>query len=373
MSERLARRRYQSGSVILKNGNWRGRYLEDVSGSDGQIVRVHRSVFLGTKKEIPTQALAHRRLEPFLAKINDYDYRPKQTIRFSEFVAKWETVSEPQYKPGTWRNFQSALRTALIPQFGTSQLDEIRTEALQSFISQQTCGPAHVRNIVKCLRAIWKSARAWKYVENDPFVGLVLPRLQTKQARCFSVEELTAIINAADEPDRTLYYLAAQTGLRIGELLALHWSDIDLDRGTLRVQASVWRGKLQSPKSAAANRTLAISGGLRDHLQRFQAEVWRANDAGLLFTTSTRAPCKADNLLSYRLRPLLSKLGIPHGGFHAFRHANATLLDRINAPMKLRQERMGHSKIEITLGLYTHAEDGREIAEKFDEILSPQN
>jgi integrase len=74
-----------------------------------------------------------------------------------------------------------------------------------------------------------------------------------------------------------------------------------------------------------------------------------------------------------KLYPLLDALGIERGGLHAFRHANSTLLDRLGVPVKVRQERLGHSDPALTLGVYTHvaSEDDSRSAEQLDGILHP--
>jgi integrase len=78
-------------------------------------------------------------------------------------------------------------------------------------------------------------------------------------------------------------------------------------------------------------------------------------------------------LVKRRLKPLLEKLGIRRGGLHAFRHGNATLMDRLGVPMKVRQQRLGHSDAKMTLGTYTHVagEDDVSIATRFCGILDP--
>jgi integrase len=78
-----------------------------------------------------------------------------------------------------------------------------------------------------------------------------------------------------------------------------------------------------------------------------------------------------DNFVKRELKPILDKLGLK-GGLHAFRHGNATALDRMNVPMKVRQERLGHAEAQTTMG-YTHLvnEDDRLLSEKLGEILCP--
>jgi integrase len=331
-------------------------------------------VILGTKTELPTRKLALRKLEPYLAKINSVEYHPRSTMTLAEIAARWASEAKAQYKPGTWRNFQGHLRLYLLPYFGTTQLDNMQTEVVQHFISDLNLKgkPAVVRSILKTFRVVWKTARAWGYVRHDPFTGLMLPKLYRVESKWFSEEDVRRIIAAAEEPDRTLYWLAAQTGLRIGELLALTWADVDLVKGILSVRASIWEGTVQSTKTAAADRALPLSRKLQQHLLAYRQNHWRQNDMQLLFPNGSGKPCRSSGLLERKLQPLLERLGIRRAGFHAFRHANATLLDRMNSPMKIRQQRLGHSKAEMTLSLYTHIadEDARAVAERFDDYLA---
>ena len=101
--------------------------------------------------------------------------------------------------------------------------------------------PKTVRNIYVTLQIMWKSARAWKYVSHDITEGVVLPHRTKAHRKHFAVEELRRILIAADEPFKTFYWLAIETGMRAGELCALRAEDVA--PGRLRVRQSVWRGK----------------------------------------------------------------------------------------------------------------------------------
>lgn len=368
----LARRRFQRGCVDLQNGKWTGRFLEDFRGADGNLTRVNRRIFLGTLQDFPTKKLAMRQLEPYLAEVNGVNYRPKTTMTLREFIPLWEPIAKPKYKPGTWKNFQSALRT-LLPCFGHMPLSEIETEAIERFMVQQTTSGSHVRNLIKCLRAIWRTAKKWKYVKHDPFVDIESPALNQEEPRFFTESELLRILVAAPEPYRTLYWLLAQTAIRIGEALALTWDLVDIENEKISIRASVWCGKMQLPKTANAVRTIPISPKLANHLYEYRQNA-QANPLGLLFPNTEGNPVRADWLLLKRFQPLLEKLNIPRAGFHAFRHTSASLLDRMHAPIAVREQRMGHSSFEMTKK-YTHVlgEDARRVAAQFDEVLFPSN
>jgi integrase len=370
----LARRRYQKGSVALRGGIWTGRYLEDVHKVNGEVVRVHKRVFLGTKDEIPTKKIAQRKLEPLLSNINSSTYKPKHVVTLSEFLARWEPAMMPQYKPGTQRNFKHALGKYLVPEFGMRQLSDIQPEVLQRFISRTPTGASNIRNIVKCFRAMWRTAKSWGYVNYDPFTDLTYPKIEKTEQRHFSIEEICRILTVASEYHKTLYWILAQTGLRIGEALALTWETVNVHQGVLSVRGSIWRGKMQSGKTAASVRTIPLSPKLQEHLEWYRINRWAENSLSLLFASTKGTPLRADRILSDEFHPLLENLGIPSAGFHAFRHTSATILDQLQAPMKIRQQRLGHANAELTLNTYTHVvtSEAQKVAEQFDGYLLPE-
>jgi integrase len=187
----------------------------------------------------------------------------------------------------------------------------------------------------------------------------------------FTLDEVQRILAQAEEPYRTFYWLAAETGMRAGELCGSTVDDLDLERRLLYVRQSSWRGKLQSPKTENSIRVFALSAELLEHLKGYLLH-WRPNAARLLFATRNGTPWDANILVKRKLRPLLVGLGIERCGLHAFRHTNETLMDRIGAPLKVRQERLGHSDPRLTLEVYTHvaSEDDSRVASELGKVLS---
>jgi len=250
-------------------------------------------------------------------------------------------------------------------------MKDIQPELVQGFISQSKASPKTRRNLVMTLRMMWKSARAWGYVLHDPFDGLVLPKARKARSVFFTLEEVQRILAEAQEPSRMLYWLAAETGMRAGELCGLTVDDLDFGRQLLHVRQSAWHGKLQTPKTENSLRTFALSAELAEHLKGFLLQ-WRPNPARLLFSTRNGTPWDGNMLVKRKLHPLLDRLGIQRCGLHAFRHANETLMDRLGAPLKVRQERLGHSDPRLTLGVYTHVASGDDsrVASELGRLLS---
>jgi integrase len=277
-----------------------------------------------------------------------------------------------QHKPSTQANLRSHLRKYVNPFFGKLTVRDVRPDTVQHFISSIKANPKTVRNIYVTLQMMWKTARAWQYVAHDALDGVVLPKRRTPQRFFFTQEEVWRILGAAIEPYRTCYWLAAELGLRAGEICGLRVEDIDFESDQVRVRQSSWRGKLQEPKTANATRTFAISPNLIEHLRRFLI-TWRPNPSGLLFASRNGTPFDQNLLVKRKLHPLLEKLEIERCGLHAFRHFAASMMDRLNTPLKLRQQRLGHSDSEMTLGVYSHVakEDDVRVAAQLGEILDP--
>jgi integrase len=121
----------------------------------------------------------------------------------------------------------------------------------------------------------------------------------------------------------------------------------------------------EAPKTENAVRTFAISPRLREHL-RILLVTWRPNQERLVFATRNGTPWDANLLVKGKFRPLLRDLNIQECGLHAFRHANASLMDELSVPMKVRQQRLGHSDPRPTMNTHTHmaSSDDERIAEQ---------
>jgi integrase len=372
--ESMARRRFQKGSLFIRGKRvpkWICRWRDDVI-EDGRVRRIYRSEVLGTLEEFPTRKLAEREFQARLSMVNDPGYRARPTATFQQFASRWESTVLSQHKPSHQGTVRSQLRKYLIPFFGRLVLREIRTEEVQRFLSGVKASPKTVRNLYITIRSMWKAARTWGYVAHEICEGVVLPKSQRARRIFFTLEEVQRIIGAAAEPHKTLYWLAAETGMRAGELTGLRLDDLDFDGQLVHVRQSAWHGKIQSPKTENAYRAFALSPQLCLHLAGF-LRTWRPNDLRLLFATKGGKPWDSNLVVKRKLRPLLQSLGIEGGGLHAFRHANETMMDRLSVPLKVRQERLGHSDPRMTLGTYTHvaSADDKRIAEQLGDLLSP--
>jgi integrase len=302
-----------------------------------------------------------------MSRVNTPQYQPLRVATFAEFTEKWVREIVPMMKPSTQSSTKSQLRTRL-RFFNDFALRDIQLSLVQSFMSGLKDSPKTIRNLAMTLRSIWNSARKQGYVFHDPFDGLVLPRLNKPEQRFFTADEMARIIAAAQEPYRTFYWLAAESGLRAGELCGLRWCDVN--ENSVRVRQSVWRGKVQSTKTANAVRAFAISPDLGSHLGLMR--VGR-DSLGFVFQTSRGTPWDANLVAKRKLVPLLRSLGIPQAGLHAFRHGCETVMDGYGTPVAVRLSRLGHGDTRMMVN-YSHviSADDRRVAEEFGRAFAPK-
>jgi integrase len=379
----MARRRFQNGCLILRNGKnrsvWIAQYRIDEVDQVGNVRRILRKEVLGSTQELKTRRLAQRELAKRLERINSFSYQPGRTATLAQFVESWRENVLALRKPSSAKAAESHLRVYLIPKLGNLRLEELTHETIQqlvSLISRRTARHT-ILNVVGTLSGILKSARAYGYTcGNFSRDALVLPALRiTKQPRFFSAMEVTRILSAVtEEPYRTMFSVAALTGLRAGEICGLSVDSVKLDHKSIAVTQSAWYGRLQAPKSMSAVRTIPIPDILCKVFRAYLRE-WKPNPARLLFATRTGRPHTANKVVQRKLWPILDSLKIPRAGLHAFRHAASTLLIDLGATPATVQAQLGHSDPRITLSAYSHTVDKsqREAVERLARILIPKD
>ncbi|MDE2098414.1 MAG: site-specific integrase [Patescibacteria group bacterium] len=366
----MARRRYQRPVPKKVGRRWEIIVREDVADADGNVCRKQVRVTLGTTDEIATAKQAARLAEPILARINTC--RPKYVIRFAEIAARYEQVILPEQKPSSQAAARSVIKKWLMPAFGDSHIHDITPEAVQSFIARirKQVSEKTVWNVTTTLRSIWRTCLDWGYASEKIFDRVQLRRPQDAEVRWFSVSDIRRILEATDDPYHTYYMLAAETGMRAGELCALRRSDIDFTMGVVTAKRSVWHGRFTDTKSRRA-RKFEISHRMLAGLNL----LIESDNSGceLIFHSRNNTPWNADDVVRDHLQPLLKKIGIAPGGMHAFRHFNGSFSLQNGAPIQTVRDRLGHSSLTVT-SRYSHgvSQDDHAIAEKIGEALATQ-
>jgi integrase len=334
-------------------------YREDIVLPNGAIHREQRMIRLGPVDKL-SKNKAWELFQPYLDRVNATIKKPpKNGLSLSQFVEEWRTNVSVNLKDSTVRAAESHLRTHIVPILGQLSLPELDTKRIQAFVTalaSRELSRKTIENILLTLSSIIAKAKAWDYpTAKFSLSDLTLPRRGVRmEQRCFSAEEVGKIIQAAREPFSTMFALVGILGLRVGEALALRVCDLDFQAKIIRVRQSVDSATrtVTACKSDASSADVPMPPQLEARLRNFLTAP--ASETGLLFVNRNGRPYSANKLREKVLHPLLKKLGIPRGGFHAARHGVASELLESGATPAVVQKQLRHSDPRITLGLYGH-------------------
>ena len=244
------------------------------------------------------------------------------------------------------------------------------TERLQDTIAGWRGASAKtIRNRITTFRLIWDKAKTWGYAAHTPYEGLDLPEWSPKEQLSFKPEDVARIIPASKPPHNVVWSLAAECGIRRGELAGLNVGDVSLASRIVTVKRSVTkRRQLKAAKNGKA-RVFAISSHLTEQLRPL---VQGRNFEEPLFLSARGKRLEPDNFVKRHLTPVIKKLGLD-GACHGFRHGKASALDHLRAPMRVRQDRLGHIDPKTTMQ-YTHAvsTNERKVAEQLGALFLAQ-
>jgi integrase len=286
-------------------------------------------------------------------------------------AAEWLAAAQAQvvrarsgtpYKPSALRAYEQALRTKVLPELGHLRLSTVTRASVQDLVDELVASglsPSTVRNAVLPLRAIYRRALARSEVLVNPTLGLSLPAARGRRDRIAHPAEAKALLDALPPEDRPVWATALYAGLRRGEIRGLRWSDVDFDRGLVRVEQS-WDDKEGpiEPKSRAGRRRVPLPKPLRSQLAAHRLRS-RGSEGELVFGCRSEKAIDTTALV-HRARTAWRRSGLRPIGLHECRHTYAALMIAAGVNAKALSAYMGHSSITVTLDRYGHLMPGHE-------------
>jgi integrase len=267
-------------------------------------------------------------------------------------------------KPTTLEDYRIILRRHLYPAFGDLALDRISADAVAAYMArkrQEGLAPNSVRNQLNLLHAVLRRAVRRGQLAVNPVDQIDRPRVVANRERRLrflqpdQIDQLLAALpgDPLGEAERPLYITAAMTGLRQGELLALRWQDVDFRAGRVRVADSYTRGRLGSPKSRSALRSVPLAERVASALTAHRQRSAFAADDDLVFAHPQTGHHLDASKLRKRFQDALDRAELPNIRFHDLRHTFGTQMAAAGAPLRAIQEWMGHQD-PATTAIYAH-------------------
>lgn len=270
------------------------------------------------------------------------------------------------------------------------RLAKLSPQSLQALYAAKRAegvAPATVRQMHAVLRRALGEAERLGLIPRNVATLVNAPRAARPEMHVLTPDEVNILLDAAEgDPLEALYVLAVRKGMRLGELLALRWSDVDVHgkspglyvRATLRyVNSAIYY--FEPPKTAKSRRRVRLGPveleALRSHRARQLEERLAAgpawHDVDLVFCRETGEALCGNHLSGRDFQKLLKRAGLPRIRFHDLRHTCATLLLRQDVNPKKVQELLGHSTVAMTLDMYSHflPDMQQDVVDAMDSIL----
>ena len=309
-------------------------------------------------------------------------------MKYSEWLNFWlENYIKPSVKQKTYLRYKEIVQKQIGVRFDAYALDNLTPMIFQQFVTELlTSGNSKTGNglsastvnaVISVIQNSIQTAYNLGYIQSEFSGKIKRPKLKEKQVSCFTVAEQKLIeqeILKSNKPKMKGVLICLYTGLRIGELLALEWTDVDLAKGELSVTKTCFDGKdkngvfcriTNAPKTDTSVRVIPIPKQLMPMLK----DMKRIAKNQYVISDSEKTLAVRSYQRSFER--LLKKLGIPHHGFHSLRHTFATRALEVGVDVKTLSEILGHKNANITLQRYAHSmlEHKRDMMNQIGKLL----
>ena len=301
------------------------------------------------------------------------------TIKLIDFVDIWlNTFKKNTVKAASFSRLEcsrNVLRRYSIAQKEIGQIDFFDLQEYINELVKAGYGMSGLKKQFRIVSSPLKQAAAIKIIKADPSVGVRLPvesnvQKKAKDISAYTTEQQEKLNRVAKSEEGNVGYLAVlfmiETGLRMGELLALKWKDIQLDRSRMHVHATIINpmsnknsAYQDSPKTKSSNRIIPLTVKAKAILQKLRAV---ATTGWVFEQNGERYSYKK---LMWQTKKLCKLAGVPYGGEHVFRHTFATNCYYKGIEVKILSRLLGHSSVTVTYNTYIHL-----YGDGFDEMYA---
>lgn len=376
----MARRVNGEGSIRpRKKGGYEARYYL----ADGSRKSVYGRSQSETRRKL-AEAIRQRDTGTLL--LGD----PRQTV--GQYLTSWLQSVKPEVELSTYISYEGHVRRHIVPAFGRIRLSELTPQHVQHLIAKMLAeglAPNTVRNMRSALHLALGEAQKLGLVSRNAASLTRKPKARRGEMHVYDDAQVRHLLEVATEMrherHEALLTLMVTTGARLGELLALTWRNVNMERGYIQIQTNARRypGQgivIKDTKTGPSRRKIELSetavAALRRHRARQneerlrQADIW--HDLDLVFATNSGRAIAASNFWR-EYRRIITRAGLPYIRPHDLRHTAATLLLLKGVHPKKVSEMLGHASVAITLSIYSHVLPSmhRDAADAMDELLTP--
>jgi integrase len=380
--KRMSRSHSQTGHVRLRTNvcrpYWEGFFRQY---SEEHPEGVLKSLKLGFKEEISRKQAQSRLRKVILEKEFEIVRHPQSVMTVKNYV---EDHYIPEFvtkrKPSTCRAYLQILQARVLPALGAMELNQVARRDVQLLINRlhgqgkarHTCD-----NVRTVIRSLFRQAIRDERLTANPATLIQMPQANPRiPTKVPSAEQMQAVLNALEEPYRSLAWFVVVTGCRIGEALGLKWGAINFDDKLVWFLTASYAGEEHLTKGHRSNKPLYLTDAEISRLRELKSLSPNSTESDFVFPDRKHPgrPMTEQNALRCGLMRAAEKIGI-HLTWHQLRHWSGTMLYRAGVPIKIIQARLGHSRWQTTADWYveTDIEGEREAAMVASRLLEVGN
>jgi integrase len=334
-----------------------------------------------TKKE------AQAALAELVTKVEKGEQIEVRKTTFRDFAREYFNKTYiNRVKETTFERSTSLLEKQILPYFQSANLNDIDQFVIHDFYDlklKEGYSSAYIQRMHEVLKMLFKVAFKWELIKKDIASMVEPPKNKKKEMQVWSIDEVNEYLKFTKHSRyHPVFFLAAYTGMRKGEILALTWDDIDFEEKTININKTLYKLEkhyvVNEPKTTHSVRTIYIDEDIERVLKKQRVKqnleklkngrvyqdnnlVFAQEDGGFVY------PAGVNALFNRFIR----QLGIKKIRFHDLRHTHATILLQMGVNPKIVSERLGHSSIQTTLDVYSHVtkEIKQDISKDFSKAM----
>ena len=347
---------------------------------------IHRKTVHGNKKDAEVE------LAKFVTEVQNGLIIDGKSLKFSEFTEIWKRdYGSKELAPSTYKRYCRMLETRLLPYFGHFYINKIKPTDIMKFYDllekdtqlvrkkgnngSKTKKPLSGKTILehhRLLRAMLHKAVYWQLIVANPAERVQPPKARKPKRKSYDDEQTKILLEnlellpSEDTKYKVAIILTVFTGVRLGELMGLEWTDVDFKNGIISInRSSQYLSDMgvftKVPKTESSIREIAIPEFIISLLEEYKlwyeeqksiyGELWMNSDR--LFVQADGKPMHPSTISKWFVK-YVGQIGLPVINFHGLRHTNASLLVAQNIDIAVISARLGHAQISTTLDFYVH-------------------
>jgi integrase len=348
---------------------WQLRYYAETGG-----IRKIKSILIGDTNQYPTKSRARAKAHIILLQANkSCDEAPQADITMAQLIDRFivdERLEEIKadksgllpatvLKYSTACSYLNILNRHIKPIWGDTLVKAIRPAAVQDWLVRLLGSPKSKKNIKAVFHRLYEKAMLWEVItiQRNPIDLVEVKGISKRRKRptVLTVDQFYSLLKVIPDPYRTMVVVAQCSGLRVSEILALKWSDIDFRNLTLKVTRGVINGRINRVKTEYSEDYLPLDPQFAAILQAWKSSCPRSPQEWVFPNPTTSRPYHASPIQQDYIRKAALQAGLANVGWHTFRHTYRSWLDATGAPVGVQQKLMRHAQVATTMNDYGDA------------------